>query len=132
VIIALLLLQAAAPTPTPQPQRWSILATNGDPACERRTTENGEILVCAEAPSDQRLPLPDYTEPGDTPNGINPDKTGAGALAAEGAPCASVQRGCLVGVGPPIVLIVKGAVDLMKSAFAKKPDKRGRVPIPLD
>ncbi|HVF93910.1 MAG TPA: hypothetical protein VM900_06320 [Sphingomonas sp.] len=126
----LLALLQAAPAPA-EPQRWSIL-TPTDANCNKRNTDRGEILVCAPVPGDQRLPLPDYVEPGATPNGVNPKMNGAGALAAEGTPCAAMQRGCLVGVGPPIVPIVKAAADLVKSAFAKKPDKRGRVPIPLD
>ena len=123
--LLLLLLQAAPATPAPKSESWSILAPT-DPACETRSTDNGDIVVC-----DRGLPLFEK-EPGATPHGVNPNMTGAGALAAEGTPCAATQRGCLVGFGPPIVPIIKGAVSALKSALAAKPDKRGRVPIPLD
>ncbi len=128
--LLLVLLQAASATSAPKPDSWSILAPRGV-NCETRTTDHGDIVVCDRADSGQRLPLFEK-EPGATPHGVNPDLTGTGALAAEGTPCAATQRGCLVGFGPPIVPIVKGAVSAVKSALAAKPDKRGRVPIPLD
>jgi len=37
-----------------------------------------------------------------------------------------------VGFGPPIVPMAIAAAKALKSAFAKKPDKRGRIAIPLD
>ena len=123
--LLLLLLQAAPAASAPKTESWSILAPT-DQACETRPSDHGDIVVCGSG-----LPLFEK-EPGATPHGVNPNMTGAGALAAEGTPCAATQRGCLVGFGPPIVPIIKGAVSALKSALAAKPDKRGRVPIPLD
>ena len=77
-----------------------------------------------------RLPDPDSV-PSKGPVKSNPYLTGAGALAAMATPC-PISRNCVVGFGPPIVPMIKGAVDLAKRAFAKKPDKTGRVAIPLD
>ncbi|WP_375420163.1 hypothetical protein [uncultured Sphingomonas sp.] len=128
--LLLLLLQAAPATSAPKTESWSILAPR-DEFCETRTTPDGDIVVCDRGSNGQRLPLFEK-EPGATPNGVNPNKTGIGALAAEGTPCAAIQRGCTVGFGPPIVPIIKGAVSALKSALAAKPDKRGRVAIPLD
>ena len=59
----------------------------------------------------------------------NPYLTGSGALAAMDTPC-PISRNCVVGFGPPIVPMIKGAVDLAKRALARKPDKAGRVAIP--
>lgn len=127
--LLLVLLQAAPATSAPKTESWSILAPT-DEVCEKRTAENGDIVVCDRPSAGQR---PHFEEaPGATPRGVNPNLTGAGALAAEGTPCAASQRGCLVGFGPPIVPIIKGAVSALKSALATKPDKRGRVAIPLD
>lgn len=128
----LMLAQATAQaSPPATPARFSILA---DP-CARMTDEKGnDVVVCGRSEAgSQRLPLPDE---GDPPNhGVpsNPELTGAGALAAEGTPCAATQHGCTVGFGAPIVAaLAKGAVGLVKSAFTRHPDKTGRVPIPLD
>ena len=128
--LLLLLLQTAPATPAPTTESWSILAPT-DEICEKRTTDQGDIVVCDRPGSGQRLPLFE-AEPGATPRGVNPNKTGIGALAAGATPCAATQRGCVVGFGPPIVPIIKGAVSALKSALAAKPDKRGRIPIPLD
>jgi hypothetical protein len=139
MILALLMMaqaasaQAAQPAPAPKaqaaPERFSVLADPAPPCPETRD-EKGDIIVCAANSQQQRLPLPDEAPPeGPTPS--NPYKTGAGALAATNTPCA-ISRDCIVGFGPPIVPMVKGAVDLAKKAFAKKPDKTGRVPIDLN
>jgi hypothetical protein len=133
IAAALLLLQVATAAPAaptkaaPPPERFSILLQD----CPRQTDAKGDVVVCADSPNAQRLPLPDERVPSG-PVVSNPNLTGIGALAAEGAPCAAVQRGCLVGFGPPIVPMVKGLVSAAKSAFAKKPDKSNRIPIPLD
>ena len=89
-------------------------------------------MVCASPNGDQRLPLPDERGAPDYGVPSNPDRSGAGALALEATPCAATHRGCQVGVGPPIMPIVNGAVGLAKTAFATKPDRRGRVAIALD
>lgn len=134
MILIVLLLQAATPAAAPAtsasaapPARFSILT----PQCTQRN-DHGDIVVCAGAPGNDRLPLPDDRGPPDHAVPSNPELTGIGALAAADTPCATVQSGCQVGFGPPLAPIIKGAVGAIKSAFAKKPDKRGRVAIPLD
>ena len=127
--VMLLAIQAAPASPAPQPQSWSILTSSDCPESTGR-----DIVVCAPAPgsnSAQRLPLPDErTSDGPAPS--NPNLIARRALDLEGTPCAAMQKGCQVGFGPPIAPIIAGAVGLLKDAFAKKPDKRGRVAIPLD
>jgi hypothetical protein len=125
------LIQAAAPQPTPQPtpQRFSILV---DP-CSAASKDGNEIVVCgAPATSSPRLPMRDDRGPPDHPVASNPELSAVRALNLENTPCAASQRGCQVGIGPPIVPIAKAAIGLVKSALAKKPDKTGRVPIDLD
>jgi hypothetical protein len=128
---------SAQPAPTPPqsgttvaPERFSVLASPAPPCPETRD-EKGDIIVCAANSQQQRLPLPDDTGPPDGPTASNPYKTGIGALNSAATPC-PISRDCIVGFGPPIVPMVKGAVDLAKKAFAKKPDKKGRVPIDLN
>jgi hypothetical protein len=104
------LMQVATPSPSAAPERFSILV---DP-CAATSKDGNEIVVCGGPEANSpRLPLPDERGPPDTP-------------------CAARQGGCQVGFGPPIAPIAKAAVGLIKSALAKKPDKRGRVPIDLD
>nr|WP_183986625.1 hypothetical protein [Sphingomonas jinjuensis] len=118
---------ATSPKPAPPPERFSILLQD----CPRETNAKGDVVVCADSPNAQRIPLPDERVPsGPVPS--NPNLTGIGALGADGTPCAARQGGCLVGFGPPIVPMVKGLVNAAKSAFARKPDKSNRIPIPLD
>ena len=128
IAAALLLLQAApATTPPAVPQKFSILA----PAC-RHDDPDPDIVVCGSLEDAARLPLPDDRAPPDHGVPSNRSRTGIGALAATATPCAATQWGCEVGFGPPVMPIVNAAVGLVKSTFAKKPDKRGRIAIPLD
>jgi hypothetical protein len=125
MLIALLLLAGQQPTP----QRFSILVP--DQRCYDRRVDDQDVVVCAKATTDsQRLPFPDEATP-TGPVASNPNLTGTAALAATGTPCAATQFGCQVGFGPPLVPIIKGLVGLVKDATAKKPDKRGRVPIDI-
>lgn len=127
MLLALLLAQAAPATP----ERFSILVPVAPQRCPPRETEDeqGDVVVCADDLPDQAVPYPDdYV--GDRPRPSNPHLTGAAALAASGTPCATVQGGCQVGFGPPLMPIIKGLVGLVKDA-AKKPDRRGRVPIDI-
>ncbi|MGN6820122.1 MAG: hypothetical protein ACTHJR_15765 [Sphingomonas sp.] len=123
---------AAAPAPQPAtadtPERFSILVPVADEPCVRRV-DGKEIVVCGNPLPSQTLPLPDEVVP-DGPVPSNPYRTGSGALAAQATPC-PISRTCVVGFGPPLMPIIKGAADLAKKAFAKKPDKSGRVPIDL-
>lgn len=133
-IILLIALQAAtsAPLPAPakaEPQRWSVLAPVKDEPCGAKVPDS-DATVCGNPLPSQRLPYPDEIQP-DGPIPSNPELSGSGALSAQATPC-PISRKCVVGFGPPIVPMVKGAIDLAKKAFAKKPDKTGRVAIPLD
>ena len=139
-MILLLLAQVATPAPaaTPPdpghgtpPARISILV-DPTPACPPPVPGSKDVVVCARPNQEQRLPLPDERGPPDGPVASNPELTGRGALAAVATPCAALQGGCQVGFGPPIVPIVAALVGAVKSGLAKRPDKTGRVPIPLD
>ncbi|MEG3088046.1 hypothetical protein [Sphingomonas sp. PB4P5] len=135
MILLLLAAQAATIVSTkPQAESWSILEPVANERCVSRydgEKKPDEIIVCAQPLPSQKLPYPDEVVPaGPTPS--NRELTGRGALAAEGAPCATRMEGCTVGFGPPIMPIVMGVVDVAKQVFAKKPDKTGRVPIKLD
>jgi len=123
VIWLAILLQAA---PAAVPQRFSILARQcGQP------DDKGDIVVCGNGDTGNRLPLPDDAGPVDG-RGANRDLSAVRALQLEGTPCAATQRGCTVGFGPPIAPLVGALAGAVKSAFARKPDTRGRVAIPLD
>lgn len=132
-MLLVFLAQAAAPVAAPPPERFSILLPVAPQKCPPRAqapAEGDEVVVCATDLPDQTIPLPgEYV--GDRPRPSNPGLTGMGALAAEGTSCAASQRGCQVGFGPPLAPIVQALVGLIKDATAKKPDKRGRVPIDL-
>ncbi|THD37890.1 MAG: hypothetical protein E7773_02620 [Sphingomonas sp.] len=132
IALAVLFQTAATTAPAPQPERWSILVPTPSEPCvpERKPGDRDDIIICANAKPSPRLPDPDSV-PSSGPTPSNPDLTGSGALAATATPCA-ISRNCVVGFGPPIVPLVKGAVGLAKRAFVKKPDKTGRVAIPLD
>lgn len=133
MILLALLMQTAAPATPPAPERWSILVPVGDQPCARqpgKDADGRDVIVCGNPLPSQALPYPDEVVP-DGPIPSNKYRTGTGALAASATPC-PISRNCVVGFGPPIVPIIKGAVGLVKSALAKKPDKRGRVAIPLD
>jgi len=127
---------APAAAPTPPPQRFSILQPVGNAPCVPRadapTGQPGDVVVCADALPDQTVPLPqEYVY--NSPRPSNPELTGTGALRSEGNPCATLQGGCQVGFGQPIIqALMKGAVDLIGQATRKRYPKAGRVPIPLD
>ncbi len=135
MIALLLLLQSAAPAAAPpQPERWSILTPAPGQSCvpERRPGDKEDIVVCGDPDPQTSLRLPDPDSvPSSGPVKSNPYLTGSGALAAMDTPC-QISRSCVVGFGPPIVPMIKGAVDVAKRAFRKKPDKAGRVAIPID
>ena len=115
------------------PERFSILVPVANEPCVRRgdgnSADDKDIVICGDPLPSQTLPYPAEIAP-DGPVPSNPYRTGAGALAAQGTPC-PISRTCVVGFGPPLAPIINGAVDLAKKAFAKKPDKTGRVPIDL-
>ena len=125
MIALALLLQAA--TIAPPPQSWSILA---DDRCGRDAAGK-DIVVCGTAPMPVPPPVPGEVATSHTlvPG---PDWAPTEARGSQGKPCSVAFEGCLVGFGPPVLPLLKGAAGLVKSALAKKPDKAGRVAIPLD
>ena len=128
-VILSVLMQVATPSPNAAPERFSILV---DP-CAATSKDGNEIVVSGgPAANTPRLPLPDERGPPDHAVASNPNLSAVRALDLSDTPCAARQGGCQVGFGPPIAPIAKAAVGLIKSALAKKPDKRGRVPIDLD
>lgn len=117
---------AAAQSTATTPQRFSILAKQcGQP------DDKGTIVVCGNGDTGNRLPLPDERDPAPG-RGANPELSSVRALELQGTPCAARQGGCTVGFGPPIVPMAIAAAKALKSAFTKKPDKRGRIAIQLD
>lgn len=140
-------------------QRWSILV---DPcASVVGNPVSDEIVVCGSAAADSpRMPLRDERGPPDRPMPSNPYRTGSGALAATGSPCATLSQGCTTGIdlfggGTALVRLIGKVIDpgsccetpgeatnpaaLIGDAisgiggvFKHKPDRRGRVAIPLD
>ena len=135
MIALLLILQSGAPAVAPpQPERWSILtpAPGQDCVPGRRPGDKDDIVVCGKPDPQASLRLPDPDSvPSSGPVKSNPYLTGSGALANMATPC-PISRSCVVGFGPPVVPMIKGAVDVAKRAFRKKPDKTGRVAIPID
>lgn len=166
MLLIALALQAAtaapaptAPTgaPTGAPTRMSILVPVANERCVRQA--GGDIVVCADALPAQSLPLPNEAV-SDKPVPVNRYLTGRGALNAEGAPCAAVQRGCTTGVdmiGGGVALVrgiqkliapgsccenpgeatsggqlARDVVGGVGRLFRGKPDRSGRVAIPLD
>ena len=132
-LLLILALQTVAPAPaqvpTAAPQRFSILVPIASEPCVRQA--DSDATVCANPLPSQKLPYPEEIVP-DHPVPSNPEMRAAGALAAQSTPCAARLGGCQVGFGPPIVPIIKGVAGLIGDALRKKPDKTGRVAIPLD
>lgn len=147
---------AAPETAADGSQRWSVLA---DPCASARQGTK-EIVVCGQVAEQPRLPIPGERGPPDRPVPSNPDISGSGALAATGAPCATLSQGCTTGVdlfggGTALVRLVGKLIDpgsccedpgeatnviglVRDGARAvgrvgkKKPDKSKRIPILLD
>jgi hypothetical protein len=133
MLLTLILLQAAPASGSPPPERFSILLPCQPGETGARTDEHGEVVVCGDGgtAAEQRVPVPE-TYVYKTPRPSNPALTGVAALNAEATPCAASQWGCASMVGPPIVPIVKAVAGLIGDALRPKPDKTGRVAIPLD
>jgi hypothetical protein len=152
IAAALLLLagQATAATPAPPPRPPVTRATSApegksfsilvDPCARMGTTPVGnDVIVCGKGADTQRLPLPDERG-SDGPVAINPNKTGAGALAAGSTPCAAMQSGCVGGFGGPLIAAAVGGLATAvsdgianrKVRAARRRDAGQRVPIPLD
>ena len=129
----LLLLAQAGSASGPAPERFSILV---DPCASSNDDKGTDIIVCGRPEAiTPRLPLRDFRGVPDRPVPSNPDMLASVALngKAVGNECGAYGEDCPVGLGGYVLpKMVEGAVGLVKSALAKKPDKRGRVPIPLD
>ena len=138
-VLALLLLAASpqagsAPAPADPPQRFSILV---DPCAATAHDRSGnDVVVCGHPDAiSPRLPLPQFRGPPDHPVPSNPDMSAAVALNGPGIgnECGGYGEGCPVGLGGYAVpALVNGAVSAVKGALAKRPDKAGRIAIPLD
>lgn len=133
IALALLLQAATPPAASAPPERFSILAE----PCAPVVRDGQEVVVCGNAAASQRLPLPAEAV---STTGVPSNKylTGAGALAAEASPCATLQGGCQVGFGPPLGLMaaaaIKGVGNALKDrreAKARKRDGDKRVAIDL-
>jgi hypothetical protein len=130
ITAALLLLAQAAPA---TPERFSILV---DPCASASDDKGTDIIVCGRPEKiSPRLPLRDFRGVPDRPMPSNPDMLASVALNGKpvGNECGAYGEDCPIGLGGYLLpKVVDGAVGLVKSALAKKPDKRGRVPILLD
>ncbi len=159
MLILALALQASLPD-VPRaapPATTSILLPVAVQPCAR--PQGDDIIVCADPLPSQRLPLPgEATASGAVP--VNRYLTGRGALDAAATPCAVRMGGCQSGVdmlagGTALIrgvqkLLAPGSccenpgegTDAMQLArdvaggvgrlFRGKPDRSGRVTIPLD
>jgi hypothetical protein len=132
---------AVASPASASPSQWSIQVPVPDEPCVQRsatgakpsggggrTEDKNDIVICSRLvplPS-QKLPYPNEIVP-DHAMPSNPNMTGAGALQAVNPPCS----GCDEDSNSIVAPMLSGAVDLAKRAFAKKPDKKGRVAIDL-
>lgn len=125
-----------------------------------KTADPEDIVVCGGKPlPSQKLPYPNEIVP-DSPQPSNPYLRGTGSLALEATPCPARSGGCgtgidIFGAGTTLVRLVQKAVapsscceregeatnvvmlagDVVggvKRAMKRRPDKSGRVPIPLD
>jgi hypothetical protein len=124
---------AAPPVVPPVPQRFSILV---DPCASKRSVTDDDVVVCGQpdklAP---RLAMPRFRGPPDHATPSNPALSAAVALnGSDGsAECGAYGESCpLIANGQAMTALIGGVRDLVSDAFRKKPDKRGRVPIPLD
>lgn len=131
MIVLALLLQAATPAAAPvtkataaPPERFSILAS--DCAKAAAAADNRDVVVCGtDLATSQQVPLPnDYVPDHGVPS--NRFVNGTGALAAEGTPCAALQGGCQVGVGPPLLPMIVAGVRGVKSALQDRREARAR------
>ena len=129
-MIALLMAIQVAPS---TPQSFSILV---DP-CASTQDHGRDIVVCGHPDAiGPRMPLRDDRGPPDHPVPVNPEATGAGALAAEGTPCAAHIGGCQVAFGQPVVakaLELAGyGLKGLKDSRQRHRDGNRRVTIDLD
>ena len=161
LLLAALQAATPAPAPAAAAgERFSILLPTPAAPCRQRLPDDDDIVVCSTTEASQRLPLPQERSPPNGPVESNPNLDGRGALAAMQTPCASVQSGCQVGVdvfgmgtavvrtiqkvvapgscceapgeGTSFVGLLGDVIGGVKGAAKKKPDKAGRIPIPLD
>ena len=130
MLIALLLAQATATSPPPT--RFSVLV---DPCANASNDGGNDVVVCGRPETlTPRLPLPQFRGPPDHAAPSNPELRPSVALdgAGVGAECGGYGENCPVGGGGYVIpKLLGGAAGLVKSAFAKHPDKRGRVAIDL-
>lgn len=136
IAVALVLLaQAPAAAEASRPERFSILV---DPCASARDAEGKDIVVCGRADAvGPRLPMRDLRGPPDRAVPSNPDMSAAVALNGPSArgECGLYGENCPVGGGgyvlPKLVGGAAGAVAGLLNP-TPTPDRRGRVPIPLE
>jgi hypothetical protein len=102
-----LLLFALGQTALPPPTRFSVLA---NPCAVGTPRLPDEILVCGDRTPGPRLPSTIDRGSPDRPMPSNPDADGRGAAAAAVAPCATLSKGCTVGVD-----MIGGGVFLVRA-----------------
>ena len=131
MIVALLFLAQAPPNASP-PQQFSILV---DPCASANDDQGKDIVVCGRNDAiSPRLPMRDLRGVPDHAVPSNPDMKASVALDGPSGrgECGAYGEACPVGGGGYVLpALVGGAVEGVKRAFAKHPDKRGRVPIDL-
>lgn len=131
MIVALVFLAQASPK-APPPERFSILV---DPCTSANDDQGKDIVVCGRSDAiSPRLPMRDLRGVPDHAVPSNPDMKASVALDGPSGrgECGAYGEACPVGGGGYVLpALVGGAVDGVKRALAKRPDKRGRVPIDL-
>ena len=137
IALSLLLLQAAtAPaTPPASPAADSGKIDILTRPCANASNDGGDVVVCGRSEDlAPRLPLARYRGVPDHAVPSNPDMSAAVALNGPGigTECGAYGEGCPIGGGGyAIPALLNGASGLVKKAFAKHPDKAGRVAIPM-
>lgn len=127
------LLQATAPAAAPSPagEKIDILTS----PCANASNDGGDVVVCGRSETlAPRLPLARFRGVPDHAVPSNPDMSARVALDGPGVgtECGAYGEGCPIGGGGYAVpAMLNGAAGLVKRAFAKHPDKSGRVAIPL-
>ena len=92
-------------------------------SCSSRA-KAGDVVVCGR--KDDKFEGPA------TGRGANRDLSGAQALALQAVPCRA-RQGCDVIYAPSAVSKIPGLLaEAVRTAGARKPDRSGRVAIPLD
>lgn len=125
MILLALLLQAAPPVTKASavpPERFSILLE----PCAPVQRDGKEVVVCGStAAASNRLPMPQNAPP--TPGYVKPDSQDyRDNKMNEASPCATLQGGCQVGFGPPIMPVIAAAVNGIGNALKDRREARAK------